>query len=135
MSTPLLEKSKESIESAWFLIGEGKNASSIHCSYYSCIQIIRHILLHVHKKTEATIKVESKAFSGGSHEYLIDCVVKDLNKRGYNTSRLYTNLYLLKRMRTEADYLDINITPVNSNRAFRVADMSRNELITQYKIR
>jgi len=134
MPTSFLEKSKESLESARFLIEEGKNNSSIHCAYYSCIQVIRHVLLHVHKKTEARIKAESRAFPGGSHEYLIDCIVQDLNKKGYNTVKLYANLYLLKRMRTEADYFDIIVIPVNSKRAFRVADMTRNELITQYNI-
>ncbi len=133
MSTPLLIKSKENIESAWFLIEEGKNSSSVHCAYYSCIQVLKHIVLHILKKSEATIDAESKA-EGGSHLYLIKSVIRDLKSKGHNVVNLNNNFFDLKDLRVISDYKDVQITASKSNTAYGIAKLIRDELILKYSI-
>ena len=122
--TILFEKSQQSLESAEYLHDDEKYCSSIHCSYYSCIQLMRHILFN-----EIEPPYDERTFDDlpqvmnakGSHNFLI-MELKNLiqNKNTSRTTdirKFSQDLHDLKKLRKDADYHQIRILPENSRHA------------------
>ena len=73
----LKKKSDSNMMSAQYLIDRGNFAPSIHCSYYSCVQLMLHILRSEYNKTEDDVVSESQQGSqdeGGFHNWLINFI-------------------------------------------------------------
>lgn len=56
--------------------------SSIHCAYYSCLQMLRYILFEVFKEDEDKIFANRSTgiIKKGEHEYFIDKIHEDIIK-------------------------------------------------------
>ncbi len=139
MSTPFLEKSKESLESAQFLIDKGNYNSSIHCAYYSCVQVLLYVLHNDIGLNDKQLGDEVSQYirnrrKGGSHAYYINRVIKDLESENRFVSRLNTKLTDLKDLRVRADYKTDLIDKREANTALSLAETSINELITHYNL-
>ncbi len=104
----LKTKSEENIEAAKLLIENELWTSSIHCSYYSCFQIVKHIICHklnISYKKQDEIAKDKKI---GSHNYLLSSIKKKL-KSLHNISveeqrHIANSLSELKTLRIRADY-------------------------------
>lgn len=121
------------------MIDQGKNNSSIHCAYYSCVQVLLHILRDKlglndsELENEITQYIKSRG-RGGSHAYYISRVIKDLESKKRVVSRLNTKLVDLKDLRVRADYKQDIIDKKEANKAYSLAETSINELITHYNL-
>lgn len=140
MSTSFLEKSKDSLESAQFLIDEGKNNSSVHCAYYSCVQVLLYILHNEIGLTASQLKNEISQYlknkgKGGSHAYYIGRIINDLTNRNSGAlSSLNTELVLLKKARVEADYTPTILTEKDASKAYNRAEIIIQKLSTDYNL-
>jgi hypothetical protein len=107
----LKNKSDESYIAAKLLIDNKHFSSSVHCSYYSCIQLMKYILIDLEGKTEDDLLAEQQLNKEHSHEYLINYFIKLLQQNGvYKTYRnSIGELPKLKVLRVKADYKAINI--------------------------
>lgn len=88
-----------------------------HTAYYSCYQLMKHIWLYSMEKSEDELKRNIKQSSMGSHEYLINEIVKYVvtnNKTNDNLKDFRNKIFKLKVLRTEADYSDKNFDYTNS---------------------
>ncbi len=104
------EKSIQNLMSADLLIGEGFYSASIHCSYYSNIQLILHLLQKKFPSLDEFDKYQRKGFkkNKGFHNWIINDVVKNLFKINNEDFRYVSNnIRKLKKLRIEADYKDI----------------------------
>lgn len=109
----LLRKSNNSIAAAKQLMDSNLEAPSVHCSYYSCIQLMLHIAIEKLGESSESLLSRSNFENTGSHVTLTNEIKKELTNRTTNYSELQTfsnNLATLKRNRTEADYMEIDIT-------------------------
>jgi len=118
----LKNKSEFNITAAQFLIDRNLYAPSIHCSYYSCFQLLKVILKEFigidYNQQERAIRMGQQ----NSHSYVITNVlnvVHDKNRLAYpEISRKIKNLRLL---REKADYRDIQIDQSTSLDAYNTA--------------
>lgn len=109
MNSQLLNKSKLNFASAEYLQKINHYCSTVHCSYYSTLQLIKHILLYRVGKSESEISVELNATNEGSHEYTINQVIKHLKANNKDWRSVNTDILQLKKLRVKADYKDIEI--------------------------
>jgi hypothetical protein len=111
----LKDKSDQNIASAQYLIVKSHYASSVHCSYYSCVQLMLHILGSHFKKTEIDIDNESQLGSkdeGGFHNWLINYIQRQFFLINNKDSReFYTFIGQLKNQRVRSDYRNVEIKP------------------------
>jgi hypothetical protein len=118
-------KSSFNSASADLLIEKTYYASSVHCSYYSCLQLAKHILLNTYQIKESTFN----SYPEGSHEFIKNEISKristELNDR--KESANFNSLFsLLKKIRKEADYSEIQIDISKANYSVKLSkDLNR----------
>lgn len=138
----LLDKSYENIQAARELISNHNEyyAASIHCSYYSCYQLIIYLLKYQHgygntRQYRAIGSVE------GSHEETINLLWRELNDLDNSQNprtRVATHfdryMKTLRNMRAKADYKEEVIDSYNSEYVYDDAVKLRQILIDKYQL-
>ncbi|MFA6400466.1 MAG: hypothetical protein WCX31_02405 [Salinivirgaceae bacterium] len=105
----LKNKSELNFAAAELLHKQSYYPSVIHCSYYSCIQLMKHIWLHKMNKTEQDLEMLTKSSTEGSHEVLINQTGGFMKNKSIDF-RTFNNLMgQLKKLRVIADYKDVQI--------------------------
>lgn len=100
---PMLIKSNVSMKTA-SMLASSKNpdywTSSVHCSYYSLLQMMIHLLVDV---KNPPLSIEDLIKKGDSHMRIRDAVIMEIGSKTERTSFM-TGFDLVKRMRVKADY-------------------------------
>ncbi len=120
----LLKKHQQNCEAAESLIGNKLYAPAVHCSYYSCIQLITYAFLHEIPGINL-VEFQAELDDQGSHNYLRREMKKQLlvlRVSRTQAAEFETALKELKQTRKEADYLDVSISPAESREARRVSE-------------
>lgn len=120
----LLDKSEQNKAAANFLKERGIYASSVHCGYYSCIQMFIHLLIkHFNEEFEKEVE-NSKGGKGNLHSIYIneltgrlqiktkkrvDCVRDKRDIRG--------KMMQLREFRLQSDYHDEAVTEQMAEKA------------------
>jgi uncharacterized protein (UPF0332 family) len=114
----LLRNSDTNYESAEVLWDDKKYCAVPHCAYYSCVQMMKHILLEMgytsnqmdNERKQMSIKASRFV---GVHEYIID-TIKQHGKglvSDYALRRIFdTDINSLKSIRVSADYENKEVT-------------------------
>lgn len=98
-------KSNENIQAAEILVSSNMFSSSIHCYYYSALQLSMHILCNFHGVDYAKQNAESKGRD--SHHYTVESTASFLEKENTFYKIDYNkNISALKMLRKRADYSD-----------------------------
>jgi hypothetical protein len=130
----LLIKSNDNFNAALILSNkENKYCSSIHCAYYSCLQLIIHILLIETKESAEDVRRE--AVSQNSHIYYINEVRKLVENRNPKDVLVYKKIEDLKDFRVKSDYHDMPIDESQSSRAAGIAQQIRDLLSRVFNIK
>jgi hypothetical protein len=111
-------------------------ATSVHCSYYSCVQLMIHILIEDFGKTESEIDNEPRAANMAFHNWIIDVFFREITIRR-NPREAYQfkqKIGELKRARVNADYRNIAIIEQTSRIALQKAHQTINYLNTNFTI-
>ena len=111
----LKNKSEINLDAADFLQRKGSYPSVVHCAYYSCFQLMKHIWLTNMGKSEEDLKILNEKPREGSHNALINQLKKFLTKKSLDSRTFNTEINQLKKLRIEADYGDIQIDSSKSN--------------------
>lgn len=109
MSIILKKKAKENLAAGKLLSDKRMFNASIHCYYYSCLQLIKFVILDKFGFTIETVNRQTE--SGNSHNWLIN-KIKELYLCKHDYSYLRTlskNIKRLKNLRKDADYNLIEI--------------------------
>jgi hypothetical protein len=115
----LLSKSNINIKSANCL-KEEKNyySSSVHCSYYACVQTAKHILLFDLSYSLSAI-FEGMKNKKGFHNYYIKEIFNNLKTTSLSDARNFNSkIRDLRNIRNESDYEDIEILQIKSDNAY-----------------
>jgi len=127
-------KSKMNIKGAELLIRNSLYSSSVHCSYYSNVQLMLHILFTDFGKTEREIENDAKqgaADEKGYHNWLKNTITRELMKRDYMIVRDFNNFFgQLKALRIKGDYKNLII---KKNKAADAVELSKsiNEILEE----
>jgi stage III sporulation protein SpoIIIAA len=99
-----IRKSDDSFKATNKLIGEMLYNTSVHCSYYSCIQLALHVITDIFGFTHE--QIETETYGKGSHNWLINnlasCLTTTHDRR--TARKLSERITELKRVRVIADY-------------------------------
>jgi len=107
----LKHKSQFNMDAANFLIEKNLYASSVHCSYYSCIQLAKHVLLNKLGITEQILK-QNYTKPIGSHNIIREAIIKELKSRTndrFKITQFNTKFGIVKQLREESDYHEVVI--------------------------
>lgn len=104
-SIDLRQKSADTLNAAQILITRGYPNPSIHCSYYSCLQLSKFFLLEIAKVEESDLAPErdDQGIYRNSHDVIIR-KVKQWLKDHQKDNVEYGHITHLKQKRVEADY-------------------------------
>jgi uncharacterized protein (UPF0332 family) len=133
----LRQKSDFNIDAAKVLISKGLYAPSVHCSYYSCFQLMKYAIKSFFG---TTYKEQTASISGNpkqsTHKYVIDYIIRELKKieQSREVQNLRRNIKDLQNFRIEADYENIEINYDNGQKALEKAEEIRSYLITNLKL-
>jgi hypothetical protein len=133
----LKDKSSESFSSATYLIAKGAFCSSIHCSYYSCIQFILDLFYENFKLSERQLSDEywneknKGGGEGGLHVFYITKLTETIYHKigGTESSELNEQLNSLRIKRNKADYSRTAIGEKESNKSLKKAETILAKLI------
>lgn len=102
--------------------------SVIHCAYYSCFQLLKHIWIDKMGKTELELSQEIRKSPENSHEYLINQIVKYINSKQKQFRIFNTSMQELKKLRVKADYKDEQIDREISEKSIQLCDNIQRDL-------
>jgi hypothetical protein len=140
-----LQEKSEALQKAAQLLHDNSCYPAVaHSAYYSCVQLMKHILLHALHNTETKLKKERiehnrqvRRENGkelGTHEFFINKVggyIKSYpHQRSRNDFRIFnSNIWQLRDLRVNADYHD---APFNGEKSVCSLDLS-NKIATVLK--
>lgn len=137
----LKNKSEINISSAELLYNNNLYASSVHCAYYSCIQLMKYVICHQigidykQQQTEISQLKKQKAKRVGSHNYMIDKIEEIMRGVDKKEAALFVELIEdLKDFREESDYGNIEILSPQSSLSISKAQDIRKQLINFFHV-
>jgi hypothetical protein len=137
----LKNKSEMNLEAAKLLNERYLCAPSIHCAYYSVLQLMKFAVYESmgisYEKQDQEINAlkTQKATAKGTHEYLIMKVEDEIRRVDYpNYTDFTRNVKVLKRFRTKSDYDDEDVFFEQSTKAFGLANELRTQLKRTFKV-
>jgi len=139
----LLKKASSNFSAAELLIENENYPPSIHCAYYSCLQII--LFLINSKLSRAWISYQdgldaSKALNQqiqkqSLHNLYISFIKQDINKTDASTQRKFsTDIGILKKYRNDSDYIDVEITDNIADKSIELARNINTQLLKHYQL-
>jgi len=132
----LREKSDFNISAATILIKENYYAPSVHCSYYSCFQLLKFTIKEFFGIDYATLSTNISTSGQKTHQYVINYIAGELNQLvGETESRSFKRkIKDLKQFREESDYENIEVSIDQGNDALIKANEIRQYLITNFHV-
>lgn len=120
----LENKSKLNIYAAQKLIEDNVYPPSVHCSYYSCIQLLKFKMNDFFGITYEQLATDISCSGKGTHQYLISYVTKEIKENiSKDSSRDFSrSIKDLKHFREKSDYEDIEIKQEEGEKAYRIAE-------------
>lgn len=132
----LRQKSDFNIDAAEHLLSKEYYASSVHCSYYSCFQLLKYTI-----KEFSGIYYETQAQNASSsgqktHQYVINHITGEINSHvGFEESRKFKRtINDLKVFRLESDYEDVEVNLDKSEKALCIAKEIRKYIINNFHV-
>jgi hypothetical protein len=134
MLSHLTNKSEINKAAAELLQEKSYYPSVVHCAYYSCIQLMKHILLFTLNKTETEIANEVRNSGEGLHEIMINTINGQLRSNNKNWKTFNSSINQLKRLRVNADYENIQIDSTIGNNSLLLSDTVLKHLKANIKL-
>lgn len=132
----LRQKSDFNINSAEYLIASAFYAPSVHCSYYSCFQLLKYTIKEFFGIDYDTLATNISNSQYNTHKYVINYVTDELTRFvGIEESRKFKRtINDLKLFREESDYENIEINLDKGEAALRKAKEIRQYLVTNFNV-
>ncbi|MDD2636323.1 MAG: HEPN domain-containing protein [Bacteroidales bacterium] len=132
----LKEKSNFNIDAANALLKQESYAPSVHCSYYSCFQLLKYTIKHFYGIDYETQAVNRRFVQQKSHQYVINYITNELKEYvGFPKAQEFKRkIKDLKQFREESDYEDIEINCEKGNNAYNRAKDMRIYIIKNFNV-
>lgn len=130
------QKSEFNIEAAERLLKDAIYAPSVHCSYYSCFQLLKFTINNFFGIDYDAQAVNISASGQKTHQYVLNYVANELKAlAGVRKSRNFKRTYKdLKQFRLESDYENVEIDSDKGNKAFEKAKEIRTYIIKNFNV-
>jgi uncharacterized protein (UPF0332 family) len=132
----LKEKSEFNINAAELLIANAYFAPSVHCSYYSCFQLLKFTIKNFFGIEYDILASNISSSRKKTHQFVIDYIASELiGFTGREESRKFKRTIKdLKQFREESDYDNIEIGEDKGKTALRKAKEIRKYLKTNFHV-
>ncbi len=134
----LKEKSDFNLKSAKLLIDKNYFSSSVHCSYYSCFQLLKYIMKYFNGVSYSQLTIDIRQSpKKNSHGYVIQYITDQLIDFSNDKSealKIRHKIKDLKLFREESDYDDLEIKYQKSISAYNSAEEIRQYLVKNYNL-
>ena len=122
-----LEKTTQNLNSAKILLDQCHYSSSVHCSFYGCLQTALHILFVKLKHNKSEFEYARRIQKQGTHQYVFDLIKKEVKKNLTSDYHWFRNSFSkLKTLREQADYSEEPISQSDGHDAFNKATAINN---------
>nr|WP_321356687.1 HEPN domain-containing protein [uncultured Draconibacterium sp.] len=130
------QKSDFNIDAAEQMLKEAYYAPSVHCSYYSCFQLLKFTIKDFFGIDYDTQSVNIASSNQNTHQYVLNYVSSELrNLAGFEESRDFKRTFKdLKQFRLESDYENIEIGSEKGNEALDKAKEIRTYIIKNFNV-
>lgn len=130
----LKEKSVFNFNAAQLLSEKCLYASSVHCSYYSCFQIMKYTIKDFFDITYSELSKNITSSSKNTHRYIIDFIKENISgKVDISDERNFSRkIKDLKQFREESDYEDIEVCYDKCKKAYDIAEEIRGFIIKTF---
>ena len=116
----LKEKSEFNIASAEILYTQNYYAPSVHCAYYACFQLMKHIISERFHISYEEQEAETRASNNpNTHSYVIGKIRNEIRSDRERFREINYQLGDLRNFRNKADYDNIQIDSELSDKAIR----------------
>jgi hypothetical protein len=136
VNTHLKTKSEQNINLADQITTNGSEfASSVHCSYYSCVQLMLHILRSHFEQSDTEVENRNGQENGNTHIFLINTIGEELQLTNNQDFREFrTKINQLKGVRIKSDYKNVPIEQELAVKALAYANTVRGTLMRNFRI-
>jgi len=125
------EKSSQSSAAADHLIKSALFSSSVHCSYYSCVQNLLHILFNKLNLDQKQFQSDARNNNKGTHKWAADVIGIQIAKKSVKDYKWFQREFgELRALREVADYSEELIGSDSSRDAKRRCS-TLNNFLTQ----
>lgn len=130
------QKSDFNIDAAEQLLKEACYAPSVHCSYYSCFQLLKFTIKDFFGIDYDTQSANIAISNQNTHQYVLNYLSSELrNFVSLKESRDFKRTFKdLKQFRLESDYENIEIGSDKGNEAFDKAKEIRTYIIKNFSV-
>lgn len=130
------QKSEFNIKAAEQLLKATYYAPSVHCSYYSCFQLLKYTIKDFFNIDYETQAVNMSKIGQKTHQYVVNYIAKELvSFVPFEESRNFKRTIKdLKQFRIESDYENLEIDLVKGNAAFNKAQEIRSYVIKNFHV-
>jgi hypothetical protein len=130
----LVKKSEQNNDAAKLLLSKDLFASSVHCSYFACFQLMKSHVKHILNIDYLTLDNRIKSKSKSTHKYLIGLMTNKVHHvlSSEDAHTFKTKLKELKQLRVETDYENIEITQEKSTKALELSETVRNIIVKTF---
>lgn len=132
----LKEKSKFNIDAAQMLLNNALYAPSVHCSYYSCFQLMKHTIKYFFGVDYDTQSANISTSKQQTHQYVISYIFNELHNFVDRSECLKFRRKIkdLKQYRTESDYANIEVGVDKGKEALDKAKDIRTYMINNFNV-
>lgn len=139
----LLKKATSNYNAAELLIDRKNYPPSIHCAYYSCLQIILFLINSKLSKAwttyqdglDATKVLNPETHTKSLHNLYISFIIQDINRTDINSRRRFsTDIGILKKNRNDSDYKELEITSAIADNSLELARKINQQLLKHYEL-
>lgn len=132
----LRQKSDFNIDAADVLLKQNLFAPSVHCSYYSCFQLIKYTIKDFFGEDYETQANNISTTQQKTHQYVINYLTNQLKSLAsiYESRDFKRKINDLKQFRVESDYENIEVNYDKGNEAFIKAKEIRAYIIKKFNV-
>ncbi len=125
----LKEKSNFNIDAAKLLQDRNLFAPSVHCSYYSCLQLMKVAINEFIGISFEEMELQTISMKTDTHNYIIKIIGDNIHNYSKEEHMIFNrNIKSLKKYRINSDYKNTQITTSESFKAFGIAKEIRAQL-------
>lgn len=132
----LRQKWEINIEAAKALLAKELFAPSVHCSYYSCFQLLKFTMKEFFEIDYETLSANISSSKQNTHQYIINYVTNELKSLSnkYESRNLKRKIKDLKNFREKSDYENTSVDYKKGNDAINKANEIRSYIIKNFKV-
>lgn len=129
-------KSDFNIDAASSLLKQNLFAPSVHCSYYSCFQLLKHTIKEFFDVDYETQAMNISATKQKTHQYVVNYITNELKSLAslVESRDFKRKINDLKQFRVESDYENIEVSSDKGNEAYNKANEIRSYIIKNFNV-